>query len=160
MTIFLIEDMNSNLVVPIRLPNGLKVSEFTPDLSNAILMLVELDLSSGLGVLRLTFDETVNHSTLNISQLMLQNNASDPTIILPLTGGDIPEVNSNVIEITLSFEDSSDLKRLELCERGNNGSDCYFTILPSALMDMTGNSIEGRRWLPLSATCLILCNQR
>ena len=119
----LIEDMNSNLAVPIRLPNGLRVSGFTPDLSNAILMLVELDLSSGLGVLRLTFDETVNRSTLNISQLMLQNNASDPTITLPLTGGDIPEINSNVIEITLSFEDSSDLKRLELCKRGNNGSD-------------------------------------
>ncbi|XP_065888525.1 uncharacterized protein [Dysidea avara] len=146
---FLVEDMNTNLAVPITVLDALQVSEFTPDNSSAVLLEVELDLMSGYGVLRLTFDETVNHSTLNISQLMLQNNETDPSIVLTLTGGSVPEIDSTVIEITLSFEDSTELKRLQLCESDMNGSDCYFTILSTALIDMVGNNIEGEDGFPV-----------
>lgn len=68
---FVIEDMNGNLNIPIYNPFGRPVSEFGEDKAQPFLLSFELDLN--LGWLILTFDETVETTSLMVDQIMLQN---------------------------------------------------------------------------------------
>ena len=68
---FVIEDMNGNLNVPVYNPFGLQASNVYEDKARPYLLGFTLDLD--LGWLLLTFDETVETSSLNIDEILLQN---------------------------------------------------------------------------------------
>ena len=145
-TAALVRDMNLNPVNEISSVNASMVSQFTEDRIPPTLVSFNLDLNDE--ILMLTFDETVNVSSLNFSGLtLLSNSTSLPEEFWSLNGGDPPlhsyslSPNQPVIVIEIGYNDINEIKRLSLLATSNQSS--YLSIAPAAILDMNNNPVVG-----------------
>ena len=92
---FVIEDMNGNLNLPIYNPFGLQASDLHPDQAQPYLLNFTLDLN--LGLLLLTFDETVETTSLMVDQILLQNIQNASNVLLYFDGDDISGSGSGLL---------------------------------------------------------------
>ena len=133
-------DMNGNGNAPVsREP----VTGFTKDEGDPNLLSYSIDMDEG--ILILTFDETVNTTSLNISDVILQGSANSLTLTTS-TSGDTPSV-----EVTVNFStaDFNELKRLEICLTSDS---CSLTFTSNLVSDQVGRSVVPQTSVPVSAS--------
>ena len=141
-----VSDMNGNKVIAISPEQAIEVDLFGPD--NISPELVSFDLNLNKSQLYLTFDETVNVSSLHLSEItLLSSNSSYPTQQWSLNAGLPPDYSYSVsndgpeILIHLGIYDTNEIKRLTALAISNDTT--FLSITPQAISDMTGNSVQG-----------------
>ncbi|KAL5488650.1 hypothetical protein EMCRGX_G017626 [Ephydatia muelleri] len=125
--------------------NGMQVRYFTPDTTPPTLVSFTLDMNAL--VMSLTFSETVNANSFDLTQLVLMNAALNATAGVALTNRTSPlgpqttssQMNSTVITVNLGFADANDIKLFrDLC---TNQSDTYLSFTNQTVRDMYGNPV-------------------
>ena len=134
-------DMNENLVVAIDSDRALNASSFVADMTPPQLDVFHLDLN--LGLLTLVFDETVEADSLMVMGITLQDNqtASDPANTHTLANSEGSIADSTIINISLSFEDLNDIKRIRGLASLPDRSNTFITLENFTIVDMNGNSL-------------------
>ena len=139
-----VSDMNENRVNAILPENAIKVASFGAD--NISPELVSFDLNLNNSQLHLTFDETVNVSSLVLSEItLLSSNSSSPTQEWALTGGIAPlysyseSDDTPVVIVELGSVDTNEIKRLTSLATSNTTT--YLALTPQAISDMAENRI-------------------
>ena len=141
-----ISDMDSN---PLRRSRLLPVGIFTPDITPPQLLNFTIDMNRG--ELILTFDETVNSSSLIFDFLALINNETfmpipiDPDNQHQLRGGTVLTDNQPELVFQFTEEDLNEIKRQDMCTRALGILDCFLVYRSNAVRDMSGNGIDGCR---------------
>ena len=133
-----IDDMNSNDVLAITNGRSLQAQSVVLDQTVPILRSFSLDMN--LGMLGLTFDETVNADTFNVSALTLVNRAFRSQVQYTLMDGVSSSVNSPIIEVTLSKSDVDNIKAISSLATGD--SDTFITATPYTVEDMNENRLS------------------
>jgi len=134
----LVNDTSGNQIVPISNGSEIfnRVGVFTPDVTQPELWNFTLNLTSE--ILSLYFSETVDVTTLNLSQIVFQNDSVQQRYHR-LTGGDILTGDSAFVDIRLSTEDLNDIKRFrDLVTSSNN---TFLSISSDFIRDMNSNLI-------------------
>lgn len=134
----LVNDMNENQVVPVMNDIAIGASNFTPDTTEPILLSFEISMDSG--EVRLTFSETVDVSTLDLSSITLQSNESDPSVYWRLVDGNVTNsLNSTIVVFYFDIDDFNMLKKL----RGlaTDTSNTFITIDAGGIADMNRNPV-------------------
>ena len=135
----LVSDTVSLPVVPISPTEAVSVSLYTVDISPPRLVCFSLNLTSE--ILSLTFDETVDASTVIINRLTIQSDliSSVTTTSVDLTGGTILSDDSTVINIRVSDYDLHRIKWEDSLATDLNNT-CIF-IRFAALYDLSRPSL-------------------
>ena len=149
-TELMIKDMNLNNVIPQNNGNASIASNFVNDTTPPILSAFNIDFNGSLMFISLYFSETVNTSSLNVSELVLTDKPYNSTLNLPnsetitfnLSGGTFVELNDITIYVTLLFEDSNAIKRLPLCTESMRQNNCFLSFSSHLIRDMNGNNIQ------------------
>ena len=138
LTEFAIADMNGNLLVPVDNGNATQVSVFTPDTSEPHLVSLSLDLNTG--TLQLTFNETVDFNSLNLTSVTIQNESFSDDISVQLTGGNVTNIyDSTVVDIQLDIDDLNEIKRIRSLSTSENNT--YVSLLAVGILDMNANPV-------------------
>ena len=127
-------DMAGNLLALPPVP--LQVDTITLDTSSPTLIVFGLDMNNG--TIRLEFNEPVNISTINFTEITLQQ---DPTgiVLYVLTGGMLLSVeNDEVVQFQLLENDLNELKRLQI---GSSQVTSYITFTSEMILDVAGNQV-------------------
>ena len=133
-----ITDTSGNPIVTVPPSAALQVDSFDEDIRPPVLTDFSINLDTR--VLSLSFSETVNASTLDVTGLTLSNREpSLATIQYMLVSSSVEEMNSPVVPIRLSDEDFNEITRLELCQRM---LACYLSIGEGSVRDMSGLDVE------------------
>ncbi len=133
-----IQDMNMNDVIAITRPNAVMVALYIPDITSPLLESFDLNINTGL--ISLTFDETVDASSLSIPAFTLVNRASRPDAEYTLSDSLSSSSNGPVITIQLSSNDLNALKAIS--GLATSSSDSFLTALSSGITDMNGTSLR------------------
>ncbi|KAL5489583.1 hypothetical protein EMCRGX_G018693 [Ephydatia muelleri] len=136
----LITDLANNPVQPVLTINATKVSVFTPDTTPP--RLVGFTLNMNVSVLILTFSETVNLQTFNISGIVIQ---SDANITLSgsqymLSLGNATLIMPTVVQVQLSRVDYLMLESNPALAATRRTT--YISLDPSTITDMAGNPVQ------------------
>jgi hypothetical protein len=135
-----VEDMNHNAVTRIHTKNATNVASYTVDGTAPKLLSFSVDLNNG--VLGLTFDETVNSTSLQASKFALQARANGGDGV-PLTNGVVDlAVYTTVLTLGLVKADLDEVKRVGVCTPMGEG--CFMVFKQGAISDMAGNEIKER----------------
>ena len=129
-----IRDMNGNEVVEV---TDFSVATYRKDEVPPTLDSFHLDMN--LGLLHLTFSETVNASSFDPSSITLQNDALDDALNYTLQNATLEDYNSNILIASLSDEDQNQIKYY--WNLATDLDDTFVSVLPSAVADMNGNSL-------------------
>ena len=118
---------------------SMRADNFTEDTVNPVLENFVLDLNEGS--LILSFSETVNAISLNITAFSLQNsqNISDSTSSLSFSPVAVNE-NGPIIAVPLLTVDLNEIKRL--LDLGNDHTDTYIAVLEGSVNDMNSNPLD------------------
>ena len=139
-----VEDIFSNPVLPVRNISALNVTQCVRDFIRPSIINFNLLFRNSILplILQLFFTETINSSSVNLSQITLSSRRSfDSVGIYQLTGGSISTENSNVIEITVSQFDLSQIRRLDSTSLGINIDSTFIYLTSSFARDMQDNQI-------------------
>ena len=132
-------DMNGNLNDPV---SQRPVTGFTKDEENPNLVSYSINMNEGFLVL--TFDETVNTTSLNISDIILGSGTS----LLALTtsySSDDPVVK---LTVNFSLDDLNELKRLEICL---TSTTCFLSFTSSLVSDQVDRPVNGQTNVAVAA---------
>ena len=139
LTLEAISDMNGNPVIEVPPYNSLPASDFTFDTTPPMLISFSLNLTSE--VLSLTFDETVNASSLRPESITIQQAEYTHLVSLiswyQLQYGNGSVIDDYIIDIQLDDVDLNELKRLTRIATSRENT--YITISPELISDMSGN---------------------
>ena len=119
----LVSDMSSNRVVEIINGRGLQVSSFFEDIIFPVLDEFHLDMDEG--ELHLTFSETVNANSFDVTQITLQDGRTDlmnKTRQLTQESYDILGTDDKMISIRLGEDDLNSIKATEMLASQECGS--------------------------------------
>ena len=117
--------------------DALPVSIFLEDMVKPELLEFELDLT--LDYLTLYFSETVNVSSLDASQITLQQDSGGLLSKHKLTGGYSLFMDDPVVTVKLLNEDLNVIKQLtQLATEMNN---TYLSLSDLTILDMNGNNV-------------------
>ena len=108
--------MAGRSIVPRRVSDGnvLQASQFFADVTRPNMTDFDFDLDNG--VLTLLFDETLNTSSLVLTDINLQSTMTSRTVSVQLTGGSVDRSSdTHNISVTLSLADLNEVKRLAVC---------------------------------------------
>ena len=134
----MISDLNLNPVFPVPASSAILVSVFFTDLTPPSLL--SFSANFYIGILSLTFDETVHVNTLDISAITLVNEPSpSPSSTYTLTGSTPSISNSAVILINLSEGDHSGLRSRN--DLATSVSDTYLSVTLGTIEDMNANPL-------------------
>ena len=116
--------------------------EYIPDTTSPSLQNFTLDLDAG--TISITFDETVNYSTLVLTNMIIQSDdTASPASFRELTGGTFTAINSPELTITLLNTDFFNLTLLP--GLATNVSNTYLTVSAGTVNDMSSQSSTARR---------------
>ena len=136
----LVEDTTGNAMEPVRDSNALQVTYYGMDADQPYLESFSLDLS--LERLTLSFNETVNPLTIDVSSITLYESLDNDSISYNLISGQPIDTSlSAQVVIQLSREDASLIKSLSLC---SNTSNCYLTHTSELVDDVIQMSVIER----------------
>ena len=133
-----IEDTSANPVVAIENGQGLQTSAFVEDITGPNLRSFSLNVNTGL--LQLTFDETVNAATFNISAFTLLNRASRFSSAYTLESSSASTINNNQIDVDLSRSDLDAIKAVS--NLATSASDTFIVASQYAVEDMNANRLS------------------
>ena len=133
-----IQDMNNNFIKLIPSDVGIQVTDYVSDITDPNLVSFELDLSSER--LILTFDETVNSSSLSVSSITLQNlPLGVPPDVRVLVGGTVLTPDDPVVIIQLDSDDLNYIKSIQTL--ATSAENTYLRLDSLAIDDMAGNNV-------------------
>ena len=132
-------DMSGNSLVAIRDGSARQVDQYTPDTLPPVITSFTIDME--LRALTITFDETVQASTLVLTGLTLQDNTTADLLNFTLRGGLRPTSDDTVLQIYFTAVDFNEIKRLTLCREE---AVCYLRHEDSIVIDMVNITIEER----------------
>ena len=131
-------DMNNNPIVPIPPENATQVLFFTEDLTPPTLVSFDLDVDNGL--LLLTFDETVNVSSLFTPAIQLQSTQTGGEIV-PLTeSSESRSENDYIVVVEIGVADLNEIKRHQQLAQSRDNT--YISFTSDAIRDMNYNSVN------------------
>ena len=134
-TEYLVNDTDSNRVESVP---ALLVNSYTSDETLPILLNYTLNLTSE--ILSLSFSETVDVSSLDVRDIVLQNDTGlYDEHFYRLTTGSFDDTDTAVVHIALSFDDITELKKDRLLATTENNTFISFTS--EFVSDTTGNRI-------------------
>ena len=131
-------DMSALPVVPISISDAKQVRRFTPDQVDPRLVAFSLDLD-GSGKLILTFDETVNSRSLDITQVSLQDNTT-ASVFYQFRSSSTPSQNGTIISVDITAEDLNNIKRVR--NLATSTFDTYITLTVNTIEDMNENNLS------------------
>jgi len=132
-----IVDMNGNQLVEIHEDTAQQVSMYSRDETKPRLVNFMLNLTAN--ILRLSFSETVRSSSLDPTQLTIQNTVDGNDLTRILTGGIQSPADTTYIDLTLTAADLNNLKLFRtLATRMENS---YLSFTETAVRDMAGNLV-------------------
>ncbi len=138
-----IADVSDNLVVAINSTNALQAANFTEDLTNPTLLSFNLDFD-GVGILWLTFDETILVSSVNTTFLELVNsdNLENITERYIISTSELlsNRMDDPIVPISLSRLDSNEIKKLRYLATDANNS--HLLLDSSFTYDMNLNEVN------------------
>ena len=137
MTNVTIKDMNNNALVPIAYSNTFRAKEYKRDETSPYLTQFHLDMDASL--LMLFFSETVNASSLQLGQLLIQNSSELTDTYLSVYNSSVVMVNSDTLYINLGLDFLNHLKRTDYLT--TNPDDTYISFPESSLLDMSMNEV-------------------
>ena len=133
----LLQDLNGNAVVP---TVALPVSAFIEDTTPPTLVFVHLDLNNK--DIKLTFDEPVEPSSINITSLTFvwrKDDGSNTTF--SITGGSISTTNFSIVTIQMTLSDFNFINCFT-SQTFDAESNTFLQIETSAVLDSNGNPIQ------------------
>ena len=139
-----ITDLAGNEIDAIIPANAITPSTFIPDETGPILSTYHLDMNTG--IIYLTFDETVNAGSLDITEISLHDVTSGSSYNLSYANSSL--ANSTEIAVYLGKDDIDSINRLRSLATGL--SSTYLSLTPDTLRDMNNN--EAQSTLLLRAT--------
>eukprot|EP00729_Bicosta_minor_P004230 gene4230-26965_t len=157
-SINLVQDTHANLADPLEPTDGLQVSTYEGDETLAVLQFFDLDLSNSK--LHLEFDEPVDGSTVDPSEIIIQGDVDGSSgTSYRLTGGNPELIFARVITVDLTYADVTKLKHdtdiatakettfLSTFERKEElivfGQTVLGNVLPSLIAkDMADNNVD------------------
>ena len=138
---FSIVDTSGNRVVSRPYNNPLQISELVFDITRPRLLSFDIDMNSGY--LNLTFDETVNVSSLVLTGITLQGTKSftqSTTHSIRLSGGTtLSLLDFTQIQFIITTKDLNQIKFLQLLATSIN--DTYIAITNHTIRDMNNNYV-------------------
>ena len=139
----LVSDMSGRPVKSVTSSNGFQASQFVADSTRPKLDNFDLDLDNG--VLTLVFDETINITSLTLSDLFLQSNARDRSVSVQLSGGTFDSSkHTTTIPVTLTPANLNSVKEKALCTLETN---CFLSYSRLLVKDVFSNDV-----VPAAAT--------
>ena len=133
------DDMNANHAEEVLSNSAMGAAWFVGDDKRGSLVQFAIDMDEG--EISLSFDETMNVTALDPSEMTLQDRASNPSVIYT-PGREQTIVNIDVsVLIALRADDLNNLKLLPLCTSQLN---CFLSYSASLVSDMAGFSVFGR----------------
>ena len=134
------KDMSGNNIFAIVDGSAKQASGFTADTTQPILL--DFSINMNASRITLTFDETVNASSVVASALVLQSaaNASQGGVVTLRLAGAVAQSASPSTEMTITLLDSdmNEIKRLgALCV---SSASCYLSTVTVAALDMSANA--------------------
>lgn len=133
-----IKDMNGNDIVSVLSGNAIQVTNFTEDTTNP--HLIDFSINLNVGSLQLTFDETVNFTSINFTSFSIVNSQT-PSEIISLSAGNVTnEQDSIIVEFHFTIEDLNTIKRIRSIATSRN--DSYITLEYGAILDMNDNPVD------------------
>ena len=136
-SILAIVDMNDNRLVEIHEDTALQVDMYTNDVTNPELVNFMLNLTTD--VLRLSFSETVRSSSLDPTQIIIQNTINNMDLSRVLTGGIASPADTTFIDISLTPDDLNNLKLYP--NLATSISNTYISFTTTTIRDMAGNMV-------------------
>ena len=136
LTVDFIRDHAGNLVNRITPQLAMQATTFASDSVRPNLNSWALNLNTG--ILSLTFDETIDVSTIQLSQFQLQDNSSDPVETYLITTTTLPTTDSATVDITLNSADQMAIKTRTLC---TSSADCFASFPSSFASDAAGLTV-------------------
>ena len=154
MTAEAVEDRSGNPAEAAEKNNSVRAGSVIEDIHHPLLTEFLFDLNRG--EMLLTFTETINASSIRLSDfaLLSTNSSKDPTIY-NLTGGYILSMDGPVVLVELSVYDLNEIKLLRKLASGSNdiSNNTFLTVKHSAVKDNEGNTLVGiYKENPLPAT--------
>ena len=139
---FAIDDVDRVDLLAITDGKALRVATYIPDQSPP--ELVRFDFDHNLGIVNLTFNDSVNQSTLDLTTIRIQNaematNSSTMVNILAVQELTISDAGKT-LSLTLTTDDLNLLNSLPLV--GTNENNTYITIGRGAITDLAGNVLQ------------------
>ncbi|CAI8020048.1 hypothetical protein GBAR_LOCUS12008 [Geodia barretti] len=132
-------DSSNNPVLPISSEEAIESSVFVPDESGPTLQSFSLVLDTSQ--LYLTFSETLNITTLNVTTITIQNAAQNSTESLSLTGGSFEDIHSSVVIVNITETDFYTLQTLT--NLGTLSVNTFISHTDGLAEDLYGNSATG-----------------
>ena len=133
-----VQDMSGNMVTAIPSMMALILDDIVFDDIEPELLAFELDMN--IGLLTITFSETIDPTQFNVSQLWIQNEEFNISSQFRLTGSaSSPLWNLTFVEVYLTFEDLNEIKLLETLAIDENTT--YLRFVNSTAFDTTGNPL-------------------
>ena len=114
---------------------------FTADATAPRVVSFTIDLTTNSETLEITFDETVDKSSLLVAELSLQSEAvfvAGQTEVLPLSTATSSSADGTVIVLALKKVEVDELKRLDICMAA---ASCFLSLSEGAIVDMNGQPI-------------------
>ena len=125
-------------ISPISFDNGERVALYVPDTSAPVLIELTFNLTSE--VLSLTFDETVDVSTLNVSRVSVQSDVNGTTAYRLTEARAISAADSTVVHITMSLNDLHEIKLKR--DLATEASNTWIRLRPGAVKDLAEQANE------------------
>lgn len=111
---------------------AVQASLVIPDRTNPVLDSFSLNVDTG--VIVLTFSETVNASSLKVTDITLQSDLTNTSSYYQLTGGSGSTLNQPEVSINLTVEDLNAIKQIrDLTTRFNN---TFISVTSNVISDM------------------------
>ncbi len=143
-------DMNNNPSIEVPSENALQISDHTADTTRPTLTDFDLDLN--VGILTLTFSESVNVSSFDVRQVTLQSAPSSPVHTYTLNGGLASLAESTTVEVDLLQTDLNAIKGLP--GLASLASNTYLSITSATIQDTNMNYV-----LPVSMSSALFVAQ-
>lgn len=136
-SVLAIVDMNGNRLIEVHEDTALQVDAYTSDITDPELVNFMLNLTTD--VLRLSFSETVRSSSLDPTQITIQNTINNMDLSRVLTGGIASPVDTTFIDISLTPDDLNNLKLYPTF--ATSTSNTYISFTANTIRDMAGNMV-------------------
>ena len=136
MTAQAVDDMVGNDLVAV---TRAAVNVFAGDATNPVLVSFDFDMSGIVATLTMTFSETVDASTVDVTQLTLQSSGSGAAESFTLTGGTASVDDSTVMSVDVTHDDLNAIKALT--QLATLSTNTYLSIGSGLIADMNGNAV-------------------
>jgi oligoribonuclease (3'-5' exoribonuclease) len=133
-----VSDMAALACVAVPTSAPLRTTAFTEDVTNPTLTGFDLDMDSL--TVSLTFSETVDASTLSVTDITLRGGLGVDATNFTLTGGDVSNTDSTIVTVTMTADDANIVKsNTGLAAAGT--PDSYVFLATDTIADMFNNAI-------------------